>query len=78
MLFHTAKVMGIAWSPNSAYIVSGSIDTNVIVWNVASGERDEIRGSVPFLEWSVYFYPVSSPSRSPSSLHSVGRDMGVR
>lgn len=46
LLFHTAKVMAIAWSPNSAYIVSGSIDTNVIVWDVASGERDEIRGSV--------------------------------
>ena len=43
-LFHTAKVMDIAWSPNSAYIVSGSIDTNIIVWTAATGDRDEIRG----------------------------------
>ncbi|CAI8058234.1 WD repeat-containing protein 1 [Geodia barretti] len=47
LLFHTAKIMAIAWSPDSAYIVSGSIDTNVIVWNAATGERDEIRGAHP-------------------------------
>ena len=44
LLFHTAKVMAIAWSPDSTHIVSGSIDTNLIVWNAATGDRDEIRG----------------------------------
>jgi WD40 repeat protein len=47
LLFHTAKVMAIAWSPSSAYIVSGSIDTNVIVWTAATGDRSEIRGAHP-------------------------------
>ena len=37
--------MAIAWSPDSAYIVSGSIDTNIIVWNAATGDRDEMRGN---------------------------------
>jgi WD40 repeat protein len=47
LLFHTAKVMAIAWSPDSTHIVSGSIDTNLIVWNAATGDRDEIRGAHP-------------------------------
>ena len=46
LLFHTAKVMAIAWSPDSTHIVSGSIDTNLIVWNAATGDRDEIRGNI--------------------------------
>ena len=32
---HTARVMCIAWSPNSQFLVSGSIDTNVFIWKLA-------------------------------------------
>ena len=39
MLFHTARAMCIAWSPDSSKIVSGGIDTNICVWNVQKGER---------------------------------------
>ena len=42
LLFHTARVMDIAWSPNSERIVSGSIDTNVIVWDAIKGEKSEV------------------------------------
>ena len=39
MLFHTARVLSISWSPNSKWIVSGSIDTNICVWDTEKGER---------------------------------------
>jgi WD40 repeat protein len=31
-VFHTSKIMSIAWSPDSAHIVTGSVDSAVIVW----------------------------------------------
>jgi len=31
---HTAKVLCLAWSPDSRRIATGSIDTNVIVWDI--------------------------------------------
>jgi len=31
---HTAKVLCLAWCPDSVKIASGSIDTNVVVWNI--------------------------------------------
>ena len=34
-VFHTAKIASIAWSPSSTRAVSGSLDTNVYVWNIA-------------------------------------------
>lgn len=67
LLFHTAKVMAIAWSPNSAYIVSGSIDTNIIVWTAATGERDEIRGVCVCVtpSYCVSYYSVPIPYQEP-------------
>lgn len=45
MLFHTARVMAISWSPDSKLIVSGGIDTNICVWNAEKGDRiQEIKG----------------------------------
>jgi WD40 repeat protein len=32
--FHTAKISSIAWAPSSKRAVSGSLDTNVYVWNI--------------------------------------------
>lgn len=31
---HTAKVLCLAWCPDNVKIASGSIDTNVVVWNI--------------------------------------------
>ena len=42
MLYHTARVMSIGWSPNSQLLVSGGIDTNVCVWDVVKGQRIEM------------------------------------
>ena len=39
MLFHTARAMCLAWSPDSAKIVSGGIDTNICVWDAKKGEK---------------------------------------
>ncbi|OQR67127.1 actin-interacting protein 1-like [Tropilaelaps mercedesae] len=32
--FHTAKVNCLAWSPNSLFLASGSLDTSMIIWSV--------------------------------------------
>ncbi|KAF9914329.1 hypothetical protein BX616_008522 [Lobosporangium transversale] len=33
-VFHTARVTSIGWSPSGKHAVSGSLDTNVYVWNL--------------------------------------------
>ena len=46
-LFHTARTMCIGWSPDSQFIASGSIDTNIIVWSLAANSRTAvIKGKV--------------------------------
>lgn len=34
MLYHTARVTCLAWSPNSSLLASGSVDMSAIVWDV--------------------------------------------
>ncbi|KAL0644976.1 hypothetical protein Bca4012_043267 [Brassica carinata] len=34
MLFHTARINSLAWSPNNKMVATGSVDTNVIVYEV--------------------------------------------
>lgn len=34
--FHSARVVSLAWSPDSKYFVSGSLDTNICMWDIAS------------------------------------------
>lgn len=60
--------MSISWSPNSTYIVSGSIDTNVIVWTATTGDRDEIRGMVCELVDDVISCLYSIPGAHPLSI----------
>lgn len=33
--FHNARVNCVAWSPDSALVASGSLDTNIIIWSLA-------------------------------------------
>src|SRR5690606_1826533 len=36
---HEKFVMYVAWSPDGTYIVSGSTDKNLILWNAKTGEQ---------------------------------------
>jgi len=38
-VFHTSKIMSIAWSSDSTHIVTGSVDSAVIVWSVAEPKK---------------------------------------
>lgn len=40
--FHNAKVNKVAWSPNSTLVASGSLDTTIIIWSVASPAKHTI------------------------------------
>ncbi|XP_054721583.1 actin-interacting protein 1-like [Uloborus diversus] len=40
--FHTARVNCLAWSPNSLFVASGSLDTNIIVWSVENPTKHMI------------------------------------
>lgn len=39
-VFHTAKITSITWSPSSTRAASGSLDTNVYVWNIVKPNRN--------------------------------------
>lgn len=41
---HTARVMCLSWSPNSKLIATGSIDTNVGIYDVAAKNSSLIKG----------------------------------
>jgi len=38
-VFHTSKIMSIAWSSDSDHIVTGSVDSAVIVWSVSNPKQ---------------------------------------
>jgi WD repeat-containing protein 1 (actin-interacting protein 1) len=40
--FHNARVNKVAWSPNSTLVASGSLDTTIIIWSVASPAKHTI------------------------------------
>ncbi|KAK5131523.1 hypothetical protein LTR08_000850 [Meristemomyces frigidus] len=43
---HTARISSLAWSPEGRNVVSGSLDTNVMVWSVADpGKRVRAMGA---------------------------------
>lgn len=42
MLFHTARINCVAWSPNSHLIATGSLDTCVIVYELDKPASDRI------------------------------------
>lgn len=47
MLFHTARVNCLAWSPNSKLVATGSLDTCVIVYEIGkpASSRRTIKGA---------------------------------
>eukprot|EP00040_Diaphanoeca_grandis_P021126 m.112508 g.112508 ORF g.112508 m.112508 type:complete len:596 (-) comp28197_c0_seq1:85-1872(-) len=54
---HTAKVTCITWSADSAYVATGSLDTNLIVWYMSAKMKKMVikeavpKGSVTKVEW---------------------------
>lgn len=40
--FHNARVNCVAWSPNSTFVASGSLDTNIIIWSLNSPSKHNI------------------------------------
>ncbi|XP_038994147.1 actin-interacting protein 1-2-like [Hibiscus syriacus] len=42
MLFHTARINCLAWSPNSTMVATGSLDTNVIIYEIAKPASNRI------------------------------------
>ena len=40
--FHNARVNTVAWSPDSAMVASGSLDTTIIIWSVANPAKHTI------------------------------------
>jgi len=72
-LFHTARTMCVGWSPNSQFIASGSIDTNIIVWSLATGNRTAvIKGAHPLSVITGIVW------LSDSSFASCGHDCCIR
>ncbi|GAQ82690.1 transducin family protein / WD-40 repeat family protein [Klebsormidium nitens] len=49
MLYHTARISSIAWSPDSTRLATGSLDTNLLVWDVnkPASARQSIKGAHP-------------------------------
>merc|ERR1712232_1507173 len=71
--YHTAKVTSLAWSPDSARIVTSSLDTNLIVWNVATPtKRIVVKGAHPSANISSVQWP------SENTFFSGGDDACVR
>ena len=46
LLKHNARVMAIDWSPDCTKLVSGSIDTNICVWQISTGDCVQIKGTL--------------------------------
>jgi len=38
-VYHTSKIMSVSWSPDSKFVVSGSVDSGVIVWYVHDNNK---------------------------------------
>lgn len=42
MLFHTARINCLAWSPDSSMVATGSVDTCVIIYEIAKPASSRI------------------------------------
>ena len=71
-VFHTSCINAVAWSPDSQYLASGSLDCQLIVWNPANTmKKTKIafahKGGVTGLDWA-----------SPTEILTCGGDRCVR
>lgn len=64
---HIDDVCDVCWSPDNAWLLSGSVDNSAIVWNVEKGKKvsllNENKGFVQGVAWDprdVYFTTLSS------------------
>jgi len=48
-VYHTSKITALAWSPNGTFLVSGSQDENIIVWNIT---KQSAKLQIPFAHMS--------------------------
>lgn len=48
--FHNARVNSVAWSPDSQFVASGSLDTTIIVWSVKEPSKHTIIKSKYFFQ----------------------------
>eukprot|EP00957_Ditylum_brightwellii_P033738 2556764-Ditylum_brightwellii.AAC.1 len=39
MVYHSARVLDVAWAPDGKHVASASLDSNVIVWPLTSSGR---------------------------------------
>lgn len=56
--FHTARINCCAWSANSRYIATGSLDTNIIVWDLQNSGEHPIIIKGYFFEFSTIYTAV--------------------
>ncbi|KAI7887352.1 WD40 repeat-like protein [Lichtheimia hyalospora FSU 10163] len=77
-VFHSARITGLAWSKCGNFLVSGSIDTNVYVWNREKPfKKQAIKNAHVDAVNSVGFLNNSSDD-SKINVVSVGQDAAVR
>uniref|UniRef100_A0A914VLH2 Actin-interacting protein 1 n=1 Tax=Plectus sambesii TaxID=2011161 RepID=A0A914VLH2_9BILA len=72
--FHSARVNCVAWSADSRYVVSGGLDTNLIVWDTEkSGEHPII------IKGAHAMSPVNGVAwLNPTTVVSVGQDSNIK
>lgn len=72
--FHTARINCSAWSSNSRYVATGSLDTNIMIWDMEhSGEHPiVIRGAHPMSAINGVAW------LSDNRILSVGQDSNMR
>lgn len=74
-VFHTSRITSLNWSPCGNYLVSGSIDTNIYVWNREKPrEKVTIKNAHADAVNSVRFLKKTNSL----TVVSVGQDAAVR
>lgn len=77
-VFHSARITGLAWSKCGNYLVSGSIDTNVYVWNREKPFKKQVIKNAHVDAVNDVGFLNSSSDDSKINVVSVGQDAAVR
>ena len=54
---HSDCVNSVCWSPDGRYLASGSVDNDIIIWNVNNGERVRILEGHSYSVFSISWSP---------------------